>query len=49
MPSPIVDSNATQVKGNTATWEFDPTFFLLKDYTLKARAKPKTEGAAGSL
>lgn len=45
MPAPIVESNATQVKGNTATWEFDPLFFLLKDYTLKVRAKPKTEGS----
>lgn len=45
MPAPITGSNATRVKGNTATWEFDPLFFLLRDYTLKARAKRKTEGS----
>lgn len=39
MPTDIAESNADHVKGNVATWEFDPLIFLLKDYTLVAKAK----------
>jgi hypothetical protein len=39
MPRDITTSNATEVHGNKAVWEFDPLYFLLKDYTLEAEAR----------
>jgi len=44
MPAEIVESNAAHVKGNVAIWEFDPMLFLLKDYTLRAKAKRPAKG-----
>jgi len=38
MPAPITDSNAHRIDGTTATWEFEPLFFLLKPYRLTAIA-----------
>lgn len=38
MPRDITTSNATEVHGNTAVWEFDPLYFLLKDYMLEAES-----------
>lgn len=36
MPAEIMESNAHKVEGDRATWEFNPTYFWLKDYTLTA-------------
>lgn len=38
LPTAITESNADQVTGNQATWEFDPLIFLLKEYSLVAKA-----------
>jgi len=38
MPTDITTSNAAHVDGNKAVWEFDPLYFLLKDYTLEAES-----------
>ena len=39
MPNNITESNAHSINGKIAIWEFDPRFFLLKPYTLRAKAK----------